>query len=151
MKRMNILKAIFQGLFNIITFGPKPETNKKKPTKKKTAAKKTTAKKTTKKAPTKKTATPAKKKTTKKTEKVIKEVKRQPVKGNPKKDNSQEHTVEVALKAVDVFKSVEDEVGKKRYIGRLANNLKKAQEAKDSEAIETAITKITNYIEKNKG
>jgi len=36
-------------------------------------------------------------------------------------------------------------------MGRLANNLKKALIAKETEAIKIAEEKITNYLEKNKG
>jgi len=47
-------------------------------------------------------------------------------------------------------KKTEDEVGKRRYMSRLANNLTKAIASNDSSAIDIAEKRIRNYLNKRK-
>jgi len=47
-------------------------------------------------------------------------------------------------------KKTEDEVGKRRYMSRLANNLTKAITSNDSSAIDIAEKRIRNYLNKRK-
>jgi len=141
---MGALKSFWNtivGIFVSTTVETIKDTKEKKVRKKRTTKKVVKPKETADKS---KTAKVTKKKVAKKS-KEVKGVKK-PIINKVEDIDSNE-----ILTLIAAAKDLSTENGKKRYMGRLANNLKKALIAKETEAIAKAEEKITNYLEKNKG